>query len=108
VAITGRVDIKEDQVKIIANEVRDIEVEKEEEKSLTIKLKNMEISPHLIGSLETIFKSYPGRYPVHLYLYADNQATVLRLGKEFNVKPCELLFAEIRDLLGDRVGLVIN
>lgn len=108
VAITGRVDIKEDQVKIIANEVLDIEVEKEEEKSLTIKLKDMEISPHLIGSLETILKNYPGRYPVHLYLYADNQATVLRLGEEFKVKPCELLFAEIRDLLGDRVGLVIN
>jgi len=117
VRIKGRLDIKEDAVKVIAQDVqllRDDEkgADKEARKSkksvksapssLHISFSLQGFDPDWLTRMKEIFKKHPGTFPVFLKLETDDKITTFRLSSEFMVAPTGSLLAELKELLGEK------
>ncbi|CAB5008603.1 unannotated protein [freshwater metagenome] len=100
ICVKGRLDMREDQAKIIAMEIMRPELMIDGGPPLRIKIKPHQLDEVKSRMLTEILNQHPGESPVFLHLDQPSKTTVMRLGDEFLVDARNGLFAELRVLLG--------
>jgi len=96
VVIRGRVDTRDDQVKLVCMEVSRPELSVDGQGPLQLKLPPGALTDSVVDRLKAVLGEHPGDQPVHLHV-GD---TTLRLPSEFNVDSHRGLVGELRVLLG--------
>jgi DNA polymerase-3 subunit alpha len=107
VMVRGRLNLKEDTPKIIANDLFPIEEVYKLITSMNINLSGMR--ENLFESLKELLMSSPGKIPIYLHLDTSTKSRVqLIVGEGLYVAPSEKLIQDIESLLGqDKLSLVI-
>jgi DNA polymerase-3 subunit alpha len=107
VMVKGRLNLKEDTPKIIANEIFPVEEVYKLVTALQINLLGLRES--IFESLKELLSGSPGKTPVYLRLDTPNKTNVqLVVGKDLYIDPSEHLISDIENLLGEeRLSLVI-
>jgi DNA polymerase-3 subunit alpha len=96
VVIRGRVDLRDDRLKLVCMEVQRPELTVEGGGDLRISLPLNSLTDQVVDRLKRLLREHPGDAPVFLHV-GD---TVLRLPPEFNVDSRRGLVGELRVLLG--------
>lgn len=96
--VSGRVDHRGDEVKLIAKELREPQLNPED--LLRLRVPATRLSKNMVERLKGVLSNHPGRAAVYLHLTSSNGEKVLRLGEDHRVEPRSALFAELRELLG--------
>jgi DNA polymerase-3 subunit alpha len=96
--VTGRVDHRGDDVKFIAQELREPELS--EEALVRLRVPASRLSRNMVDRLRGALQNHPGGAAVYLHMTSENGEKVIRLGEEHRVEPRSALFAELRELLG--------
>jgi DNA polymerase-3 subunit alpha len=99
--ITGRVDHRGDDVKMIAQQVREPRLEIEA--TVRLKVPATRMSRSTVEQLRGVLANHPGNAGVFLHMTSDGGERVIELGSEHRVEPRSALFAELRELLGPSV-----
>jgi DNA polymerase-3 subunit alpha len=107
VMVRGRLNLKEDAPKIIANDLFPIDEVYKLITSMNINLSGMR--ENLFESLKELLQSHPGKIPIYLHLDTSAKSRVqLIVGEGLYVAPSEKLIQDIESLLGqDKLSLVI-
>jgi DNA polymerase-3 subunit alpha len=96
VVIKGRVDLRDDRLKLVCMEVQRPELAVERCGDLRVTLPLNSLTDRVVDRLKRLLREHPGDSPVFLHV-GD---TVLRLPPEFNVDSRRGLIGELRVLLG--------
>ncbi len=96
VVIKGRVDLRDDRLKLVCMEVKRPELSLEGCGDLRVTLPLNALTDRVVDGLKRLLREHPGDSPVFLHV-GD---TVLRLPSEFNVDSQRGLIGELRVLLG--------
>jgi DNA polymerase-3 subunit alpha len=107
VLVKGRLNLKENAPKIIANDLLPVDEIYKLITGVNINLSGMR--ENLFESLKELLKSSPGEIPIYLHLDSQSKTrTQLVVGEGFFIKPNEKLIADIENLLGEeKLSLVI-
>jgi DNA polymerase-3 subunit alpha len=100
VVVKGRVDQRDDQLKVIAMEISRPELVLDGGPPVRIKVRINGLSDAKVTRLKEVLSEHPGDSPVFVHLESPEKTTVLRLGDEHLVDAGNGLFAELRVLLG--------
>ena len=100
VIITGRADNRGDDVKVIAQEVREPELRSES--AVRLEVPATLLSPNMVERLKEILVNHPGTAPVYLHMTSATGHKVWKLSNEHCVEPRSALYAELRELLGQK------
>ncbi len=100
VCIKGRLDMRDDQPKIIAMEITRPELVLDGGPPVRIKARLSTLNEARVAQLKEILVAHPGDSPVFVHLESPEKTTVLRLGDEHCTDASNGLFAELRILLG--------
>ncbi|HEX6947243.1 MAG TPA: DNA polymerase III subunit alpha [Acidimicrobiia bacterium] len=103
VVITGNVDNRSEDVKVVVREIEELKVR--DDSAVRLGVPASRLTPETVGSLKSILANHPGTAPVYLHLTDDGNTKVLRLSDEHKVEPRTALFAELKELLGPRAIL---
>ena len=95
--ISGRVDHRGDAVKVIAQSIKEPDLDGDDVVRLQVPAVRM--ARELANRLKAILSNHPGETPVYLHLVGEG-ATVVRLGDDHRVEARTALYAELRELLG--------
>jgi DNA polymerase-3 subunit alpha len=107
VFVKGRVSLREEEPKIIANEIASLDsVRMKYTKAVMIDLLTMGLDALALEKLKKVLSRYPGRIPVYLrFVKPDKNKTVVSIGNAFCVEPHEGLVRDVEKLFGrDVVG----
>lgn len=109
VFLKGRVNLREEIPKIVANEIIPIdEVRQKYTKSLTVNLFSAGLEDANLENLKLILKRHSGEIPVYLNINSANSKKVkILVDKDFYVKATDEFFAEIENALGEN-SLIVN
>ena len=100
VMIKGKLNLKEESPKIIANDLFPIEQIYKLISAVNIDISG--IKENLFTSLKEMLSSFPGAVPVYLHLNTPAKSKIqLLVGDELFVSPSEDLIRNIEDLLGE-------
>ncbi|MDD5669642.1 MAG: DNA polymerase III subunit alpha, partial [Candidatus Omnitrophica bacterium] len=100
VMIKGKLNLKEESPKIIANDLFPIEQIYKLISAVNIDISG--IKENLFASLKEMLSSFPGAVPVYLHLDTPAKSKIqLLVGDELFVSPSEDLIRTIEDLLGE-------
>ncbi|MET0626887.1 MAG: DNA polymerase III subunit alpha, partial [Acidimicrobiia bacterium] len=100
VVVKGRVDQRDDQLKVMAMEITRPELVLDGGPPVRIKVRINGLSDAKVTRLKELLSEHPGESPVFVHLESPEKTTVLRLGDEHLVDGGNGLFAELRVLLG--------
>ncbi|MBI4387799.1 MAG: DNA polymerase III subunit alpha [Candidatus Omnitrophica bacterium] len=102
VFIQGRVNLREDNAKLIAEEIIPIEeVRKKKTKCVSIDLLTAGLDLELLKQLKGVLSQYKGVVPVHLnFKDATGRTTTLDSGGSYQVETSDEFFGELEKLLG--------
>ncbi len=111
VSVKGRIDKKENEVKIIASEITEIKKAQMEtvvnkDVSFIVRLSPSSCQQSTLLKLNQIIRAYPGDTPVMFELVQNDSVTKLKIGPDMMVRNDSRMLAEIMELLGD--GSVIE
>jgi DNA polymerase-3 subunit alpha len=96
--IKGRLDTRDDQVKLVCMEVKRPELALDGTGELRVHLPLGTLTDPIVDRLKHLLSEHPGDEPVYLHV----GQTVLRLPAQFNVDSRRGLLGELRVLLGPR------
>jgi DNA polymerase-3 subunit alpha len=96
VCVRGRLDLRDDDPKLVCMEVKRPELAVDEIEPLHLVLPLHALSDDRVGRLKELLVEHPGDAPVFLHV----GTTVLRLSDAFNVDTRRGLVSELRVLLG--------
>jgi len=97
--ITGRVDHRGDDVKFIAQEIREPKLDSDS--MIRLRIPASRLSRNMVDRLKRALENHPGAAAVYLHMVADGgNEKVMRLGDDHRVEVRSALFAELRELLG--------
>ena len=99
VLLKGRLDIKDDQPKLVALRVSAVDLSAAST-ALRIEMPVHACTPDRIEELKAVLAAHPGPSPVLLYVGNQAKTTVLRLGGGFTVEMRNGLYAELRSIPG--------
>lgn len=107
VLVSGRLNLREETPKIVANDLFPIEEVYKLITSMNINLSGLQ--ENLFESLKELLCAYSGTTPIYLHLNTSNKARVqLVVGEGFFVNPTERLIQDIENLIGEeRLSLAI-
>jgi DNA polymerase-3 subunit alpha len=100
VVVTGNLDNRGDDVKVIAREIKELEVR--DDNSVRLQVVAGRLSPEVVTRLKGILSNHPGSASVFLHMVSDSGTKVLKLSDTHRVEPRSALFAELKELLGQR------
>ena len=101
VTVKARLDLRDDEPKLIAMEVGAPELVLDGGPPVRLRVKPAALSGEKVERLRQILREHPGDCPVFVHLDHDiAHSTVLRLSDEHLVDSRNGLFAELRELLG--------
>ncbi|HHC08561.1 MAG TPA: DNA polymerase III subunit alpha [Actinobacteria bacterium] len=101
VVVTGRLDHRGDDVKVVAHAIREPELRADDVVRLRVPAKRL--SKQTVMRLKEVLANHPGTSPVYLHMTSERGEKVLKLGDGHRVEPRSALFAELRELLGPSV-----
>ncbi|MCM8801630.1 MAG: DNA polymerase III subunit alpha [Candidatus Omnitrophica bacterium] len=107
VLVKGRINLREEAPKIIANDLFPIEEAYRLISAININLSG--IKDNLFASLKELLASFHGKVPVYLHISTPAKSRIqLIVGEELFVEPSEELIQEIESLIGEnRLSLMI-
>jgi DNA polymerase-3 subunit alpha len=103
VVVSGHLDHRGDDVKVVAREIKELVVR--DDSSVRLAVAAQRLTPEVVSDLKTILRNHPGGATVFLNLSDNGNTKVLRLGDDHKVEPRSALFAELKELLGPRAIL---
>jgi DNA polymerase-3 subunit alpha len=98
VVINGYLDHRGDEVKVMAREIKELEVR--DDSMVRLKTPAATLTPELVSRLKSILSNHPGPAPVYLNMTSEQGMKVLKLSDAHRVEPRTALFAELKELLG--------
>jgi DNA polymerase-3 subunit alpha len=98
VIVSGYLDHRGDEVKVMAREIKELEIR--DDSTVRLKTPAANLTPELVARLKTILSQHPGAAPVYLNMTSDQGVKVLKLSDAHRVEPRTALFAELKELLG--------
>jgi len=102
VFVQGKVDVKEDEVKVIANSVSSVDeaesLPKAQKATVYLKVPKMQLDRELVAKIKNVLKAYPGRSEVYLQLLEPGRLTTLRLGEDLFVEANQELIKQLSQL----------
>jgi DNA polymerase-3 subunit alpha len=103
--VRGRVDMREDDAKVIANEVLPLgEVQKNLTRVVSVDLATTGLSLDTLNKLKEILSAHKGAVPLYLtFRSPDGKAVVVSPSEAFRVDSSAELFQELENLLGENV-----
>ena len=101
--LTGRVDHRGDDVKMIAQQIQEPRFDVDSVVRLRVPATRM--SRSTVEQLRSVLANHPGNAGVFLHMVSDGDERVIQLGNDHRVEPRTALFAELRELLGPSVVL---
>ena len=102
VKIKGRLDVKEDEVKLIAQDITPLrEAKGAKQQALYLKIGDERLDKNLIAQLRKMLKDHPGEAEVFLRLGDGDKLTTLRFSTDFRVAGSGPLIGQLSGLLGD-------
>jgi DNA polymerase-3 subunit alpha len=101
--VSGRLDHRGDDVKVMARELKELVVRSDGTVRLEVSARRL--SADLVQRLKGVLANHPGQAPVFLHMTNEKGHKVLKLADEFRVEPRSALYAELRELLGPRAVL---
>ena len=96
--VSGRIDHRGDDVKVIAQSIREPELTDED--LVRLRIPASRLSRNTVDRLRGVLANHPGEAAVYLHMTSDDSEKVVRLGDDHRVEPRSALFAELRELLG--------
>ena len=96
--ISGRVDHRGDDVKFIAQEIREPDLDAGE--MVRLRVPANRLSRNMVDRLKSALSNHPGTSPVYLHMLSEMGEKVIRLGDNHRVETRSALYAELRELLG--------
>ena len=104
VCVKGKVSLREDRPKIIANDIMPLEeLQKKYTLALIINL-NTGIDEQALTKLKSVLESHPGTAPVYLHFkMSDGKRFEISVEEKLKVEPSDSLTFEIEGLLGEGV-----
>jgi DNA polymerase-3 subunit alpha len=100
VVVSGRLDHRGDEVKVVAGEVQELEIRDDQLVQLSVPASRL--SAEVVTRLKQILTNHPGSAQVLLQLTSNDGHKVLRLSDDHRVEPRSALFAELKELLGPK------
>ena len=100
VTVKARLDLRDDQPKLIAVEVDAPELVLDGGPPVRVRVRASALSGERLARLQDILAEHPGDSPVYVHLEDGDRTTVLKLSDEYLVSSRNGLFAELRELLG--------
>jgi len=115
ISVKGRIDIKDDDCKIIAQEIKEITAadapaqsrpgKKAKPQSVYLRLTSAGLDQRLIGRLKEILMAHPGQSPVFLQLSDNGKTTTFQFSGDFLINAPDSI-SDLAELLGrDAVNL---
>ncbi|MCM8780158.1 MAG: DNA polymerase III subunit alpha, partial [Candidatus Omnitrophica bacterium] len=107
VLLKGRLSLREEAPKIIANDVMPVEMVYKLINAININLRNLR--ENIFDTLKSILRAHPGKVPIYVHLDTPAKSKVqLLVGEELFVEPSEELIQGIDSLLGsERLSLLL-
>ncbi|MFZ0627499.1 MAG: DNA polymerase III subunit alpha [Acidimicrobiia bacterium] len=96
--VSGYLDHRGDEVKVMAREVKELEVK--DNSMVRLRAPAATLTPELVSRLKKILSNHPGSSQVLLNMTSDQGVKVLKLSDDHRVEPRTALFAELKELLG--------
>jgi DNA polymerase-3 subunit alpha len=100
VLVRGRLDRREEVPKLVAMEVRPLEVPAEGGGPFVVSIPETRCIPPVVERLREVLRTHPGPNEVHLRLMNGAAAKVMRLDDKLRVRPSPSLVADLKQLLG--------
>ena len=102
VFVKGRANMREDEPKIIANEIVSLDtVRMKYTKAVMVDLVTMGLETGALEKLKKVLSRYPGRIPVYLrFVKPDSKKTVVSIGNTLSVEPHDGLVRDIEKIFG--------
>jgi DNA polymerase-3 subunit alpha len=101
ICVRGRIDLRDDEPKLIAGELTAPELAvTDEDAPVRIQVRIAALSDAKVVALKELLMRHPGSCPVFSHLVGPDKTTVIKLGDEFRVEPRTALYAELRELFG--------
>lgn len=100
--VEGRLDKREDEMKVIADKIYLLSSSHYEGKlrTLHIKIKEDRCNDNLLFGLKSILSEYSGELPVVIHVVDDTEIYEVALGNEYRVKESGRLIAELKSMFG--------
>jgi DNA polymerase-3 subunit alpha len=98
VIVGGSLDHRGDDVKVMAREIKELEVR--DDSTVRLRTPAATLTPEMVSRLKAILSNHPGPAPVFLNMTSDQGVKVLKLSDAHRVEPRTALFAELKELLG--------
>ena len=98
VIVSGYLDHRGDEVKVMAREIKELEIR--DDSTVRLRTPAATLTPELVSRLKTILSHHPGAAPVYLNMTSEQGVKVLKLSDAHRVEPRTALFAELKELLG--------
>lgn len=100
--VEGRLDKREDEMKVIADKIYLLSSSHYEGKlrTLHIKIKEDRCNDNLLFGLKSILSEYSGELPVVIHVVDDTEICEVALGNEYRVKESGRLIAELKSMFG--------
>jgi DNA polymerase-3 subunit alpha len=98
VVVNGYLDHRGDEVKVMAREIKELEVR--DDTMVRLKTPAATLTPEMVSRLKSILSNHPGPAPVYLNMTSEQGIKVLKLSDAHRVEPRTALFAELKELLG--------
>jgi len=96
--VKARVDQRGDDLKLIALDLSEPELDRE--LAVRLRVRAAAMSEDLVTRLRDVLADHPGSVPVYAHLESDEGTRVVRVGAKHAVEPRAALYADLRALLG--------
>lgn len=103
VVVSGHLDHRGDDVKVVAREITELAIR--DDSTVRLAVAAQRLTPEVVSNLKAILKNHPGTATVLLNLSDNGDTKVLKLGDDHKVEPRSALFAELKELLGPKAIL---
>ena len=100
VVIRGRVDKREEQVKIMALDLSMPDITLAPTGPLIISMDTVRCTPPVVERIKEILRSHPGKREVHLKLDDGRKSLVMKIGDDLRVTASPSLSADLKAILG--------
>ena len=100
VIVRGRVDKREEQVKIMALDLSTPDISLAPSGPLIISMETVRCTPPVVDRIKEILRSHPGKREVHLKLDDGRKSLVMKIGDDLRVTASPSLSADLKAILG--------
>ena len=100
VVIRGRVDKREEQVKVMALDMSMPDISLAPTGPLIISMDTLRCTPPVVDRIKEILRSHPGKREVHLKLDDGRKSLVMKIGDDLRVTASPSLSADLKAILG--------